>query len=69
MGTGASVPQLMTLDDCKKLAGNHWNAELETSFHSKKDDQGRIERDAFIEVAKHHGLIMEKKALKKVARR
>ena len=63
------MPQLMTLDDCKKLAGNHWNAELETSFHSKKDDQGRIERDAFIEVAKHHGLIMEKKALKKVARR
>eukprot|EP00750_Incisomonas_marina_P014767 INCI17853.1.p1 GENE.INCI17853.1~~INCI17853.1.p1 ORF type:complete len:734 (-),score=129.93 INCI17853.1:213-2282(-) len=69
MGAGASVPQELVLADCKKLAGNHWNAELETAFHAKKNAKGKIDREVFLEVAKTQGLIMEKKGLKKVARR
>ena len=54
----------MSLEDCKNLTLKHgnrlWNAELEQAFHSHKDDQGLIERKAFIKLASDHGVFIKK---------
>jgi len=72
MGAGASIPDKLSVDDCKKLAGVHWNADIERTFNSKQDADGTISREAFQSyLLSHHDLELDiqKGTAKKVKRR
>ena len=71
MGAGGSIPNKLTLEQCKTMAGKHWNADVEKTFNTKKDEDGMISKEMFSAYCKsHHGLIIDSKGnAKKVKRR
>ena len=71
MGAGGSIPNKLSLDDCKKMAGPHWNADVEKTFNTKKSQGGTISKEMFAAYCKsHHGLIIDSKGkFKKIKRR
>lgn len=71
MGAGGSIPNNLTLEDCKNMAGKYWTAEVEQTFNTKKKEDGTISREMFAAYCKsHHGLIIDSKGnAKKIRRR
>lgn len=71
MGAAGSIPNKLTIDECKTMAGKHWNADVEKTFNTKKGEDGTISKEMFSAYCKsHHGLIIDSKGnAKKIKRR
>ena len=62
------MPPQLAIEDVKRLAGDNWSADLESAFHAKKGEDGKIGKELFLKLAQQHGLVMAKKGLKRTRR-